>query len=37
MTVIETDKDGLGPNIVTEGELYNRVKQVNEKKNQEES
>jgi hypothetical protein len=37
MTVIETDKDGLGHNIVTEGELYNRVKQVNEKKNREDS
>lgn len=37
MTVIETDKNGLGPKIVTEGDLYNRVKQVNKNKNQEES
>jgi len=30
VTVIETDKEGLGPDIVTEGELYNEVKRVNE-------
>jgi hypothetical protein len=37
MTVIETDKDGLGPDIVTGGDLYNRVKEVNKKKSEQES
>ncbi|MFC7028535.1 hypothetical protein ACFQH8_16120 [Halomicroarcula sp. GCM10025710] len=34
VTVIETDKEGLGPNIVTEGELYDYVDEVNTKKNE---
>jgi len=33
VTVIETEKDGLGPEIVTEGELYDFVDEVNTKKN----
>jgi len=34
VTVIETNKEGLGPDIVSEGELYDYVDQVNSKKNQ---
>lgn len=34
VTVIETNKEGLGPDIVSEGELYDYVDQVNSTKNQ---
>ncbi len=34
VTVIETDKEGLGPEIVTEGDLYKYVDEVNTKKNE---
>jgi len=33
VTVIETNKEGLGPDIVSEGELYDYVDEINSQKN----